>query len=300
MDSPITDLHLHGLLSAPFEAYEAIAECKLETVPKRFESFEQFNSYLFSNFIHVFKTPEHIRAIVRAAFGRLIEDGVEYAEVSFDLMIPELYQGSPDILFHILQEERARVASRVKIGLEIGVSRPLYYSLPSGAILEKVREWVSSEIFTSIDLYDDERVGKAEDFVPLYRFTENAGLKLKAHVGEFGPASSVQHYVETLNLHSVQHGIRAADDPYVMEFLAKRKTVLNICPTSNVALGACPSYAEHPAKKLHDTGVIITINTDDFALFGATLKDEWSHLPEMGFSENDIACVWENGFSQKS
>ena len=294
-----TDLHMHGLLSAPFEVYQAIAGRKLETLPQKFKSFEEFNHYLFSNFIHVIKTPDHIRSIVRAAFERLIDDGVVYAEVSFDVMIPELYQGSADILFQILKDEKERVASQVTIGLEIGVSRQMFRSLSAEIILQKVREWVLSKIFTSIDLYDDERVGCAKDFVPLYRFAEESGLKLKAHVGEFGPATSVKDYVETLHLHSVQHGIRAADDPRVMEFLAQRKTVLNICPTSNVALGACPSYAEHPAKKLHDAGVIITINTDDFGLFGASLKDEWGHLPEMGFSKTDIDQIVQNGLDQR-
>ncbi len=291
-----TDLHLHGLLSAPFAVYEAIAGKPLPPLPKKFASFEAFNDYLFQNFIFAIRSADHIRAIIRGAFQRLIDDGVAYAEVSFDVLIPELLAGDAETIFSILSEERERVASHVLIRLEIGISR----RMPPETALEKVKEWVKTGIFSSVDLYDDERVGKAADFVPTYRFCEEAGLKLKAHVGEFGPAWSVQDYVETLRLHAVQHGIRAADDPHVMEFLARKGTTLNICPTSNVALGACASYREHPAKKLFDAGVSITVNTDDYALFGASLSDEIGHLEEMGFSPNDVVEILWNGWKQKN
>lgn len=291
-----TDLHLHGLLSAPLSIYEEIAGWSLPKLPAKFESFESFNDYLFQNLILIIQSPEHVRKIIRGAFQRLIDDDVVYAEVSFDVMIPDLIQVSSEAFFEILTDEKKRVSSQIEIGLEVGMSR----KTPPALLFQKVREWVSSKIFSSVDLYDDERVGRAEDFVEIYRFCESAGLKLKAHVGEFGPAHSVKEYVKTLHLNAVQHGIRSVDDPSVMDYLAKKGTVLNICPTSNVALGACPSYQTHPAKKLFDAGIQITVNTDDYALFGASLEDELKHLSKMGFSENDIAQILQNGLSQQT
>ena len=43
-----------------------------------------------------------------------------------------------------------------------------------------------------------------------------AGLKLKAHVGEFGGAEEVRRTVEVLDLDEVQHGIAAAESVEVM------------------------------------------------------------------------------------
>jgi adenosine deaminase len=74
-------------------------------------------------------------------------------------------------------------------------------------------------------------------FRPLYRMGKEAGLRLKAHVGEWGDAESVWRTAEELELDEVQHGIAAADSKPVMRFLADHKISLNICPTSNVMLG---------------------------------------------------------------
>ncbi len=61
--------------------------------------------------------------------------------------------------------------------------------------------------------------------------------------------------IETLGLDEVHHGIHAANSPGVMKFLADRKIILNVCPTSNIMLGYAKSYAEHPIKILVENGV---------------------------------------------
>ena len=65
--------------------------------------------------------------------------------------------------------------------------------------------------------------------------------------------------------------------------------VLEICPTSNIQCHTQPSYGEHPAKRLLDMGVGVTINTDNMALAGVDLDIEYRHcLEEMGFTEADL------------
>ena len=86
----------------------------------------------------------------------------------------------------------------------------------------------------------------------------------------------------TLGLEEVHHGIRAADDPGVMRFLADHRIRLNVCPSSNVLLGYAASYRDHPIRILHESGVPVTINTDDLLLFDSPICSEYLHLYRSG------------------
>ena len=103
-------------------------------------------------------------------------------------------------------------------------------------------------------------------------------MKLKAHVGEFGGAEEVRRTVEILDLDEVQHGIAAAESVEVMRWLSENQIQLNVCPTSNVMLGAVSNLASHPIRILYDNGVPVTINTDDLMIFGQSVSQEYQNL----------------------
>ena len=125
---------------------------------------------------------------------------------------------------------------------------------------------------------------------------KDAGLRLKAHTGEWGDANSVQRAVEELGLDEVQHGIAAAEFKAVMRFLADHRIRLNICPTSNVMLGRVDSVAVHPIRKLYDAGVRVTVNTDDLLMFGQSVSDEYLNLYRAGvFSAAELDQIRQNG-----
>jgi adenosine deaminase len=119
-------------------------------------------------------------------------------------------------------------------------------------------------------------------FAPLYRRAKAAGLRLKAHVGEWGTADDVWRAVELLELDEVQHGIAAADSPAAMRFLAQSGVQLNVCPTSNVTLGRVARMEEHPIRRLFDAGVRVTVGSDDPLTFGTSLSGEFLALCDAG------------------
>jgi adenosine deaminase len=71
------------------------------------------------------------------------------------------------------------------------------------------------------------------------------------------------------------HGVRAAEDPVLVRELADRGIVLEVCPTSNVVLGAYPDYAAHPFPVLRDAGVRVTLGSDDPPYWSATIGGEY-------------------------
>ena len=60
-----------------------------------------------------------------------------------------------------------------------------------------------------------------------------------------------------------------------MHILAERQVPLEICITSNFRTACCPSPAEHPVRSYFDAGLMITLNSDDPALFESDLEQEY-------------------------
>lgn len=103
-------------------------------------------------------------------------------------------------------------------------------------------------------------------------------------------------YAEELELDEIQHGIAAAKSPQIMNWLAKHKIKLNVCPTSNVMLNNCENYKMHPIRKLFDYGVPVTINTDDLLVFNSTLSQEYFHLFNAGLmSAEELYTICQTG-----
>ena len=74
-------------------------------------------------------------------------------------------------------------------------------------------------VFISIDLYGDEMAQPIENFVPIYKRARKEGLRLKAHIGEWGTAEDVIKGASLLELDEVQHGIAAASSDQAIQLL---------------------------------------------------------------------------------
>jgi len=181
-------------------------------------------------------------------------------------------------VWKMLCEAHETAAPGVEWVPQMGISR----HCPVRAIQYWMEPLLELNVFRTFDLSGDELAQPIEVFTPIYRRAKNAGLRLKAHVGEFGAADDVWRAVEALELDEVQHGIAAAQSPQVMRALAESGVRLNVCPTSNVMLGRVARMEEHPIRRLYDAGVKVTINTDDCLIFGTSLSQEFLALHQAG------------------
>lgn len=121
----------------------------------------------------------------------------------------------------------------------------------------------------------DEAKFAPADFASAYRLAHDQGYGCTVHAGEVLGPESVWASIEALPVTRIGHGVRSADDPALMAELARRGTVLEVCPGSNVALGLYPDRASHPLHRLIDAGVAVTLNSDDPPFFHTTLGNEY-------------------------
>jgi adenosine deaminase len=121
-------------------------------------------------------------------------------------------------------------------------------------------------------------------------------LHTVCHAGETSDAQNVWDALE-IGSERIGHGIRAVEDPRLMEHLRLKNIPLEVCITSNVRTGAVASLTEHPVRRLFDAGVPLILNTDDPALFGCTVTSEY-HLAgeQFGFTSDELDVLVKNSF----
>lgn len=288
-----TDLHAHAFLSAGLEVYRELSPDMLEP-PKRFNGFAEFCAWLNKYCLPV--TLKSYERVISAAFRRLVDDGVVYAEVSFDYHDALSMGLSIEEWGKLIRVLHDPFRKQLKLCPEFGVSR----EEEPAVSLRYLEAAAKTGVFRSIDLYGDELSRPVSEFKRIYQVATEAKMKRKAHLGEFGAAAEVKEGVEILGLNAVQHGIAAASDLSVMAFLRERGVTLNICPSSNLALSRCGSLAEHPVRRLFDNGVRVTLNSDDYALFGAGVSDEIFSLYNSGtFTAEELWQIVRFGLSEE-
>jgi adenosine deaminase len=121
----------------------------------------------------------------------------------------------------------------------------------------------------------DEAKFTPADFAPAYRLAADNGFGCTVHAGEVQGPESVWAAIRDLPVTRIGHGVRSIEDPALVEELARRGTVLEVCPGSNLALGLYPDRASHPLGRLIAAGVRVTLGSDDPPFFHTTLGMEY-------------------------
>ena len=131
-----------------------------------------------------------------------------------------------------------------------------------------------------------------ELFVEVFNRAHREGLPCVPHAGETGGAASVRQALENLHAQRIEHGVRAIEDPALVQLLAERGTPLDVCPTSNIFLGIYPDFEAHPLRSLWDAGVMLTVNSDDPPMFNTNLNQEYQILIEhFGFQVDELEQI---------
>ncbi len=291
---PKSDLHNHGMMGANRNRLSKELNVKLSNFTVKRGTIHEVNGWIKQNYRFLFDLPGAFQKTVEAAFIQAKEDGVRVLEMSIDLMLGSMFQKKPEDIISVFKHSHKSIAPEINFRPELGIAR----ILPLRTILSLAEPYLTSGFFKSVDLYDDEFAQPVENYVELYRIFRNAGLKCKAHAGEFGDAETVRKTVELLELDAVQHGIAAASSPGIMKWIAERGTPLNVCPASNIRLKRARSYFTHPIRMLYDQGIKVTVNTDDRILFNAGVSEQLLRLHRCGlFSEAELDEIRMNGLS---
>jgi adenosine deaminase len=119
-----------------------------------------------------------------------------------------------------------------------------------------------------------------ELFADVYARAAAEGLHLVAHAGEEGGPETVAAALDVLHVQRVDHGIRAMEDPALVQRLRDERVPLTVCPLSNVSLRVVGTLADHPLPVMLDQGLVVTINSDDPSYFGGYIDANYAAIRE--------------------
>jgi adenosine deaminase len=276
---PKSDLHNHFVLGGNREFIFRKSGIKIPFLEGNLQSMQEMHNWNNQFIGEHFNSYEMRKLLIEATFYQAKIDGVTVLEIGEDVWgNKEFFHGNVSFLIDTFKSAHEKIAPEIELRLQIGLSRhcPIDY-------LENCLEpfWGYQD-FYSIDLYGDELAQPIQNFTPIYVKAKEHGLKLKAHIGEWGTAEDVLEGIKILGLDEIQHGIAAISSPTVVKYLAENHIRLNICPTSNVKLGRVKSIKEHPIKALYHAGVNVTINSDDVLIFDSDISKEYMRLYKDG------------------
>jgi aminodeoxyfutalosine deaminase len=265
----------------------------------------------FPGFIEAFKwvtsflrEPADFALIAADLAEQLLVQNVVYAEVTLSVGVMLLRKQSPQANFEaILAATEPFEQKGLRLNWIFDAVRQFGTDLA-----HQVVDWAkacNSPRIVAFGIGGDELSISTKDFQYVYKHASHCGLHRLIHAGEIGGPDKIREAVELLGVERVGHGIAAVHDPALMDLLAARRIVLEVCPVSNLRTGAlakllqtdAPSIQQHPLPQLLRHGIPVVLSTDDPTMFHTTLREEYFHAQNMGLSEEELAQLVSNSFN---
>jgi len=287
-DLPKIELHLHIEGAAPPSFIRGLAKEKSVDLSGIFAGDGSYAYRDFWDFLKVYEaatsvltTPEDYARLTRAVLAESAASGVVYTEA---FLSPD-FCGGRDVgawrEYLAAIREAADEAERADGIVLRGIVTCIRHFGPEKAketalcAAETAGDWV-----VGFGIAGDEAKGRPKDFAWAFDAAREAGLRLTAHAGEWAGPESVRAALDDLGVKRIGHGVRAIEDPALVERLAADGVVLEVCPGSNIALGLYPDWPAHPIDRLREAGVSVTVSTDDPPFFHTTMAQEYDRLAD--------------------
>jgi len=299
---PKAELHLH--LEGAVEPATLLELRRLHGEHATPREVEALYTYIdFQSFLMAFKAvsahmrgPDDFELITYRLMQRLKEENVLHAEVYVSVGVCLFRKQDFAAIFEGLERGRARGAREFGISLLWIFDATRHFGVEEAQKVFELAVRYQDRNVVGIGIGGDEIKAPPELFRGVYGYAADHGLRLTAHAGETGPPESVWGALN-LRAERIGHAFTASQDADLVEELAQRQIPVELCITSNLRTGVCKTVAEHPTKNYFDQGVMITLNTDDPALFGTTLAREYQLAQEtFGFTDEHLRELARNSF----
>ncbi len=263
-----------------------------------------YQSSDFSGFLRAFQTvcqhlrePDDYELVTYDALRRLARQNVRYAEVMISAGVM-LWKG----------EDLGRSFE----GIEAGCRRANQeFGIRVQWIFDAVRQfgtepaWEVAKAAASLrgrevigfGIGGDEREAPPERFRAVFEFARSEGLRVTAHAGEAAGPESVWNALRVLGAERIGHGLTAVEDQELVSYLQNEQVPIDVCITSNIKTGCLVEIGRHPLRHYFDRGLLVTLNTDDPALFHTDLNREYLLAHEyFDFTPEELSRLAEYSF----
>lgn len=293
---PKVELHLHLEGAAPPAFIAGLAREKNIDISRIFDENGNYTYSDFDDFLKIYEAacttltgPEEFRRLTLAVLEQSAAEGVVYCET---FLSPD-FCGGGDVgawrEYLAAIEDAADEAERT-MGITLrGIVTCIRHFGPEQAkTAARCGAETKGRFITGFGMAGAEMVGRPGDYAYSFDMAREAGLELTCHAGEWGGPDMVADTIRDLKVSRIGHGINATQDPKLVAEIAETGVVLEVCPGSNVVLKAVNGWDDHPIAKLRDSGVKVTVSTDDPPFFSTTMNYEFEQLAKV-FGWDEVA-----------
>ncbi|MBD7978702.1 adenosine deaminase [Serpens gallinarum] len=185
--------------------------------------------------------------------------------------------------------------------------------IQSGLILSFLRHLSEEEAFKTLEQampYRDAFIAVGLDsselghppskFERVFAKARAEGLPAVCHAGEEGPPEYIRQALDLLKAKRIDHGVRAAEDPRLLQRLIDEQIPLTVCPLSNIKLRVFDDMAQHNILDLLEMGVKVTVNSDDPAYFGGYVTENFIALHDsLGMTREQAQRLARNSLESR-
>jgi len=263
---------------------------------RRLYLYKDFDGFLmaFKAVTERLRAPEDYELVTYRLMQKLRQQNVVHAEVYVSIGVIR-WRGQPvEPIFEGMERGRERGQRDFGVSLLWIFDAVRQFGPEAAAQVFELAARLRDRNVVGVGIGGDESKGPAEWFRDLYKKAADNGLRLTAHAGETTGPESVWGALN-IGAERIGHGLAAARDPELMEVMAEKQVPVEICISSNLRTRACLELPQHPVRKFFDQGLMITLNTDDPAMFQTSLNREYEIAQqEFNFSAEHLRELARN------
>jgi len=221
------------------------------------------------------QTPEQLRLVTLDLFEQLQADNVIYAEIRFAPLL-HIAGGmkAADVVQAVNDATTEGIAATgIQAGLILCTLR--HHTEAQSMETVKLVEHFGGSHVLGFDIAGDEAGFPITHHIRAFEYAQAHGIRCTAHAGEACGASSVWDTLKHFKPSRIGHGVRSSEDPLLLQFLKEQGIHLEVCPTSNIQVNVFDVMENHPADRIYQAGVSMSINTDCRTISDTNLTKEY-------------------------
>ncbi len=302
---PKAELHLH--IEGSFEPELMFEIARRNNINIPYNSIEEVKqAYEFNNLqefldiyyagANVLQTEQDFYDLTWAYLTKIHRQNVVHTEIFFDPQTHTERGIAFDTVFNGIL--RALQDGQTKLSISYNIIMCFLRHLSQAQAIDTLQQALPyKQHIIGIGLDSSEVGHPPAKFEQVFKQAQSEGFLTVAHAGEEGPSEYIWEAIRLLNVKRIDHGNRCLDDDNLVDYIARHKIPLTLCPLSNLKLKVVPDLSNHPVKKLLQKGIVATINSDDPAYFGGYINENFEALADaVNLTENDIITLVKNSF----
>jgi adenosine deaminase len=301
-DLPKAHLHLHftgsmrhsTLLELAARDGIALPDQLVEDWPPKLSAADEKGWFRFQRLYDVarsvLRTEADVRRLVLEAAEDDVRDGGRWLEIQVDPSGYGARFGGITAFTDLVLDAVRDASATTGLGMAVVVAANRTRHPLDARTLARLAVQYGGRGVVGFGLSNDERRGRTGDFAPAFRIAERGGLLLAPHGGELRGPEHIRLCLDELHAQRLGHGVRAAEDPALLDRIVEAGVVLEVCPVSNVALGVYSDLTSVPLPTLLAAGATVALGADDPLLFGSRLAGQYATMRAAhGLTDSQLA-----------